>query len=250
MPRKPDWEAATIEFPGDGAFRVHRAPTQLRPRDTNTPRDRFDDPDQIYRVRYLATTLNGALLEVLDHFRLNVATEDQLGRIGLLPAPVVNILDEELGGSVPELWLSLQRIAHATIDHGQPIFIDVTNPELLAALNQLPRIRAALRSDIVRSAIGPSARVDEGTIRLVGPAGRAITQAVSREVYDAPIHAVGISYISRFSIDERCWAVFDDRIYTQFDPPVPLENTDRLHLTAVNEVAEMYSLILPPNWIH
>ncbi len=63
------------ELPVDGAVRVHPTPDQLpaRRRNDETGPYRFDDPrsDHLdsFRVRYLASTLRGCLLEVLAGFR-------------------------------------------------------------------------------------------------------------------------------------------------------------------------------------
>src|SRR4051794_25824163 len=92
--RVPSWLDAAVRFPAGGALRVHRAPTQMRPREASVARDRFDDPDGDYRVRYFATTLVGALLEVLDHFRSNKVAESDLALIGRLPG-IIDILEEE-----------------------------------------------------------------------------------------------------------------------------------------------------------
>ena len=58
-------------MPAGGAVRVHpdplALPGMLRPGEV--ARNRFDDPAGQFRVRYLASTLRGALLEVLAGFR-------------------------------------------------------------------------------------------------------------------------------------------------------------------------------------
>lgn len=246
MPWPPDWTQVAIEFPRDGAWRLHHAPSRLSHRETGSAPDRFDDPKHEYRVRYLATTFRGAALEVLDHFRPNAPAESRLDEIDGIDG--IDILQDDPAGSVPENWLSNQRIALAVVaGSATPQFADVTNVDLLASLNERPRVRAKLSTTEARAALGSRARLDEGTIRLVGPVGRAITQAVSREIYGAGLH--GIAYKNRFDDDEQCWAVFDDRLQLSFDVDEPLDNTpDSQHLPSLNEAARIYELTLPPSW--
>jgi hypothetical protein len=68
-----------VALPARGAFRVHRNPTVLERR--FEPSHRFDDPEGEYGVWYLASTLRGALVEVLDHWRDDPSTEDELSRV-------------------------------------------------------------------------------------------------------------------------------------------------------------------------
>lgn len=243
-----NWKAPLREFPNAGALRVHRSPRELRPRDTVPPPDRFDDPDGDYRVRYLATTLIGCLLEVMDQFRSDPDADAGLQAITGIEG--VDILEDEPAGLVPHQWLAKQLIARATID-GVPqpaIFVDVNNDDLLAALDAQPNVRQILESDEVREALGDWARLDQGTIRLVGKVGRELSQRVSREIHDAPIEPTGVLYLTRLGTDEECWAVFDDRVELDWEDEGNLDPEVREHLEAVQYVAHRYGLVLPGGW--
>lgn len=192
----------------------------------------------------MASAIRGAFLEVLDHFRPNLEMDKQEADI---PVTGVNVLAEEEPGSVPERWLSQQRLARGTWDI-RATFVDIMNSDLLANLNDVPAVRAVLEGPDAKKLLGPAARLDEGTIRLAGPVGRGITQAVSRLAYEAPLGFAGISYITRYSTQERCWAIYDDRLHVEFDAEEPLDATSPAHLVALDEVARKYGLVLPANW--
>lgn len=242
------WKAAEVPFPEVGAWRLHHSPTQLSHREDGCAVDRFDDPDGGYRVRYLATSPRGAMLEVLDHFRANDEAEATLAATEGVEG--LDILEEEPAGSVPERWLSAQRFARGVLpglSSAQAKFADVNNAALLAALNTTARVQAALNRPIAINALGDARRLDEGTIRLVGDLGRPITQGVSREVYEAEYP--GIAFKCRHDDDEQCWAIFDDRIHTKFEDEAALDNTNPEHLAALQHAAELYKLQLPGNWV-
>lgn len=223
---------------------MHRAPTQLRPRDGEGSPDRFDDPQNNYRVRYFASTVRGSLLEVLDHFRPDEGAEEALAHKSV---EGVDILEEEPAGMVPDRWLSLQRIVTARVVAARS-FVDVSEAETLAALATVPSVQKVLRSDLVTSAFGPHVRLDLGTICAVGRAGRAVTQAVSQAIYMDPSRPSGIGYVTRFDKTERCWAVFDDRARIDFSDPSPLDYWDAEVRSAARDVAKLYQLVLPADW--
>jgi hypothetical protein len=242
-------DLATLEYPPEGAFRIHRAPTQLRPRDGIAGLDRFDDPrdgyQRGYRVRYLASTVRGSLLEILDHFRSHDGVETELAAVSGLQG--VNVLEEEPAGLVPDAWLSRQRITVGRVEAGRS-FIDVAAAETLAVLNESRFVQTVLRSGPVRQAFGQHVRLDLGTICAVGPIGRAITQAVSQAIFLLPARPSGISYVTRFDPSERCWAVFDERAEMSFTDPEPLEYFNPDIRKAMGEVADLYGLRLPAQW--
>ena len=120
------------EYPVRGAFRVHRAPTTrfIRP-----PRDRFDDPASEYTAWYLASTLRGALIEVLNHFRPDPATEQAL-------ADVRDVTDVDIAhgpstsaGYVPNAFLASLRVAVGRLVPAPGPFRDVMDEDYLAAMN-------------------------------------------------------------------------------------------------------------------
>jgi RES domain len=236
-------DLSTLPFPA-GAVRVHRAPTQLRPRDGDSHPDRFDDPALEYRVRYFASTLKGSLLEVLDHFRPNAQADEALSAIEGVYG--FNILDEEPSGSIPDRWLSAQRVVSAAL--AGRAFVNVSDPAVLAELYWDTAVQRALRDPLVVRAFGPAVRLDLGTICSVGPAGRTITQAVSQAVFNHPSRPSGISYVTRFDHSERCWAAFDERVEIEFDLPRPLDATDPDDRSAIQAVAHLYKLAVPAPW--
>jgi hypothetical protein len=237
-----------VTFPTEGAFRVHRAPTQLRPRDGDTKPDRFDDPRGEYRVRYFASTFRGSFLEVIDHFRAAQDDVEQvIARTPVLPG-TTDVLSDEPAGLVPDAWLSRQRYTVGHLLAGRA-FVDVADAQTLAVLHRSPDIQQVLRSREVREAFGPNVRLDLGTICAVGSVGRMITQAVSQAVFLHPSRPSGICYRTRFDPDEMCWAVFDERTEMEFTTPAPLDYTDPDIRTALHSVAKLYGLTLPAHWL-
>lgn len=168
MLRSSNFEHAQVSFPAPGAWRLHQAPAQLREREPgDPPRDRFDDPRGLYRLRYFATSQRGSMLEVLDHFRANDAAEAALAAVATVG---VDILEEEPAGAVPDRWLYEQRFALGTLPP-EARFVDVTDTDVLAELDRRPPVRAALRTPLATASLGATARLDEAAIRLSGPLG-------------------------------------------------------------------------------
>lgn len=237
---------AEVQFPGAGAWRLHHQPLEVFHRPE--PRDRFDDPENRYLVRYFATTIRGVMLEVLNHFRRNDEAETALSEVQTIG---IDLLEEEPAGSVPEKWLSSQCLVRATAPEFAA-FVDVDHPRALALLNRRTRVRQALSLPAAIKALGTNATLDQATIKLAGPVGRPITQAVSREIYEAHSSAsrdyVGIAYTTRFDRSEPCWAVFDDHVALDWDSVSLLNVLDPTHLQPINDVAQLYDLELPPNW--
>ena len=196
-------------------------------------------------------SVRGAMLEVLDRFRSNEAAETALNRVeGLIG---VDILEEESAAVVPGNWLSKQRLARALLSPTAR-FVDVTEADVLAELNGRERIQKALHlelalgDELAEQDLGPDARLDDATIRMTGPLGRVITQAVSREIHDDDAMFAGLSYVTRFDRNERCWAVFDDRVQVTFDEDEILDDHNIDHVQALDGVARTYRLDLPSDW--
>lgn len=204
------------------AWRVHRNPTALPslPVDGESPPNRFDDPQREYRVRYWATNKRGAFIECLARFRSNDETQYRLrSRTGV---------DEKAEprtrpGIVPVAFLRNIKEVKARVSDPKHEFVDVAAPETHTELNKHPRVRRALR-DSGLGAKGSSVDLDEATIRLPGPRGRRISQAVSRVVFEET-EASGLHYTSRLDTTESCWAVFD-WVKTKFSEPKPIDPSD------------------------
>lgn len=75
-------------------------------------------------------------------------------------------------------WLPRQRVAVCRLVEPAGPLLDVNDAKLLVELDADPGVRAVLRASGLGTLDDP-ARLDEGTIRLKGPVGRRITQAVS-----------------------------------------------------------------------
>jgi hypothetical protein len=69
MTAGPQPPVSPLTFPDDGAVRVHPEPAALpRLRREGRCRNRFDDPDGKFLIRYAADTLHGALVETMTRF--------------------------------------------------------------------------------------------------------------------------------------------------------------------------------------
>lgn len=200
---------------------------------------RFDDPEKEYGIRYLANSLQGCLIELLARFRLNPDAEERLEAVEGVD------LDEEK----PELtreqgladWLAKpQRIGSCHLTEPTHL-VDVNDGALLASLNLRPRIRLAL------SEAGET-ELDESTIRKRGEAGRRITQAVSRVLYEMEPRPGGLAYKSRLADEEQCWALYGETP-VRFEPNMPeLSVRNPVHVRLVRETAKRFVVALPPDW--
>jgi hypothetical protein len=123
--------------------------------------------------------------------------------------------------------------------------VDIHDAALVVRLDKHPDVRAAMEASRLGTALNP-ARLDEGVIRIGGPIGRDITQAVSRALRDWEPDYVGLAYRSRLDDGEWCWAIWDDAI-------VEIEVEDltpehRFHRRAVQHVARLLEIRLPSEW--
>ena len=173
--------------------------------DEGGDRNRYDDPHDLYRIRYMAERLTGVLVETMARFRPSAAAEAFLTDVedggtnedeASHPDPRQAVAD----------WLRIQRVGRLTLVESIPI-IDIHDAQLLVILDKHPLVRAALDAATGLGTSLTPARPDEGIIRLSGPIGRPITQAVSRAVYEWLPDAGGLGYFSRLDDRERCWAL-------------------------------------------
>lgn len=235
-----------LRFPDSGAIRVHPDPAALpRLRHEGPGRNRFDDPQGAFTVRYAADTLRGCLIETLSRFRPHPDTEALLAAVegiddsdegeGAYLRPTDGIAD----------WLAAQHVGNLQITSPAPLLVEIEDLDLLNALDKHPAVRAALDVSGLGTPLDP-ARLDSGIIRLGGPIGRPITQAVSRAIYEWRTSVDGIGYRSRLDSDERCWAVFGhvpvNVTITSLDP------TDRDTRSVVRAVAARLEIALPDPW--
>lgn len=204
-----------------GVWRIHPDPKALpsHPGPGETWPNRFDDPLGEYRVRYFATTRRGAFLEILGWWRTEQQTRARLAAV----EDIDETVEPPLPDGVTRTFLDALRQAQATVVGASDMFVDVADPETHQTLGRHGRVRLALDASGL-GATGIPAQLDEGTIRLGGPRGRLITQAVSRVVF-AETEFSGIRYTSRFDVREECWAVFDS-VHILFSDPEPISLTD------------------------
>ena len=237
------------EYPVRGAFRVHRAPTTrfIRP-----PRDRFDDPASEYTAWYLASTLRGALIEVLNHFRPDPATEQAL-------ADVRDVTDVDIAhgpstsaGYVPNAFLASLRVAVGRLVPAPGhAFRDVMDEDYLAAMNLDLSIRAVLAFG-GHQMFGRPPALNFGSIQAQSSEARMLTQALSRTVFEDPRNLRGIRYVSCHTEAEECWAVFEHESRNDcrmvFSEPARLEPLNPEHRNAVRSAALLLRLQLPDAW--
>jgi hypothetical protein len=216
-------DLATVSLPGACVWRVHRDPVALPQRQEpgEVAPNRFDDPLGRYRVRYLASTRRGAFLEVLAQFRRSddaIRRLDSVRVVGEEPDPLLR------PGWAPPRYVAALRMVRASVGP-QHVFVDVAAPPTQTLLDRHPMVRRALDTSGLGTPQHP-VQLDEATIRLAGPAGRSVTHAVSRAVFE-DTNAGGIRYTSRLDVAEECWAVFE-ATPPDFDSPtaVTLDDAD------------------------
>jgi hypothetical protein len=145
-------------------------------------------------------------------------------------------------------WLAKQHVSHCRLDDpSDAVLVPVNNAILLAQLNNHPAVRAALKTAVKLGACPPPGELDGGTIRLSGTVGRAITQAVSRALYEREPRPTALAYRSRLDDEETCWALYD-HARVAFTDPIELQATVPEHLQAVRAAAGLYGIELPAPW--
>ena len=158
---------------------------------------RYDDPAGLYRVLYAGTSPEACFVEVLAPFRPDPHLVEVLAAL---------TVDEDADadyptrppGLVPTSWLTARQLASAAVP-GR--FVDVRHKLTIAAL------RPALIGVALRLGLPD---FDAAAIRLARP--RALTQALSRHVYDgeeADGPLAGICYESRHGAALELWALFE-----------------------------------------
>ncbi len=152
---------------------------------------RWDDPNGSYRVRYGALEPEGALVEAQQRYRADkdiVAEQLEIEGEGELVRPVL-----------PLSWLDEHELGVAQVVLEEIDLLDLTSGAGMAAAE--PAVRAAQRASG-----RPFESYDATALMLVD---RAFTQHLGRYVYEKDF--AGIVYLSRFSPDRRCIALFEER---------------------------------------
>jgi hypothetical protein len=239
MRDEPGYRTAPI--PAEGALRVHPDPSHL-PRLRSEPgRNRFDDPERAFSVRYAAATLRGCLIETMARFRPDPVTEAALADVDGIEAGDVEHPDPAVG---LEDWLAAQKVALLHPYQCEPVLLDVEDADLLVLLNKHPLVRGALDRSGLGTRLSP-VHLDAGIVRLGGPLGRPITQAMARAAKDW-LGCDGLAYRSRLDPDERCWALWEDTSvnFTTFELSPVIDE----HRAAVQSVARTFEILLPDSW--
>jgi hypothetical protein len=188
----------------------------------NTFGNRYDDPEGEYRVLYAAGQRRGAFLETLARFRADQHLIAELAEIDDDPAyPTIE------AATVPSEWLQT-RCAGAARADSLP-FVDISHSRSLALL------RHELASRLVHYGLDD---LDAGDIRKRTP--RALTQEVSRYVFERPEAFAGIRYLSRLGDELTNWGIFEgseldaileDNEAIEPDDPDFVSALETLHLT-------------------
>lgn len=233
-----------VPLPDSGAVRVHPAPEVIpQLRHEGPGRNRFDDPRGAFLMRYTAETLRGCLVETMARFRPNANAEALLAAVEFVGA------DDEAQSPTSQAvadWLAMQRIGHVTLVTPQPLLVDIEAADLLVELDTYPIVREAIENSPLRDG-SAVVHLDAGIVRLGGDVGRPITQAVSRALHELHPEVDGIAYWSRIDPSERCWAMYG---HVPVDVSITqLSADDRLHRRAVQEVADLLKVPLPPPWL-
>jgi hypothetical protein len=189
--------ALQVARPDGPLYRVGRAPdawalppwTYAGP--DNTFGNRYDDPEGEYRVLYAAGQRRGAFLETLARFRADLQLIAELAEIEDDPeyptAPAA---------TVPAEWLETRCVGTARAD--SLLFVDISHSQSLAHL------RHHLAARLVHHGLDD---LDAGDIRKRTP--RALTQEVSRYVFERPEAFAGIRYLSRLGDELTNWGIFE-----------------------------------------
>jgi hypothetical protein len=242
----------SVPWPAEGVLRVHFDPAALPHLGDEPGVNRFDDPRprtiDRFLMRYAATTLRGCLLELLASFRDNTDADERVAGIDdddpdLLPTP-----------ATPE-WQHiadfLEQRDVATITAGGLTPVSINDPAIQHQLDQEPAVRAVLDTDAARDVLlerhGSRAHLDNAAIRLSSETGRYITQACALALYDRDPKPDAIHYRSRHDDREDCWAIYHHTT-VEVGPAEPLSPDEPEHAEAVNSVAKLWDLPLPPVW--
>ncbi len=152
--------------------------------------NRWDDPDGRFRVAYAASSLRGALLEVLAQFRVDPQLDKALVEIDDDPSHPT-----QPAGVVRRSWFDRRSASSASLT-GR--FCQIGRSETIRALR--PHFLATAKR------LG-YADFDAAVLRDSVP--RELTRAVSAHLYAVREDLHGISYRSRHGDEEKLWAIWE-----------------------------------------
>lgn len=245
-------ETADVPWPAQGVLRVHFDPAAL-PRLGDEPGvNRFDDPRprtiDRFLMRYAATTLRACLLELLASFRDNTEANDRISAIDDDDPDLVAAPETPEWQHIAD-FLDQRKVA--TITSGGLTTVSVNDPVAQRELDQEPAVRAVLDTDAARQALlerdGARVHLDNAAIRLSSEIGRYITQACALAFYDRDSKPDAIHYRSRHDDSEDCWAIYDHAT-VQVGAAECLSPDVSEHIEALNAVAKLWDLPIPPTW--
>jgi hypothetical protein len=122
-----------VPLPRSGAVRVHPAPEALpQLRHEGPGRNRFDDPQGSFLMRYTAENLRGCLVETMARFRPNPAADALLAAVAFVDADADPVLPTVQ--AVAD-WLAEQRVGEVTLVTPQPLLVDIEAADLLVDLD-------------------------------------------------------------------------------------------------------------------
>ena len=179
------------------------APLDFPPREVLSWKNRFDDPDRVFRTLYCAQGRKTALREVLADFRPNAKAR----------AEYRDLFGEELPPPrIKEVWLQERVLARGEIRFLQNDLANVDDPALRHQFEQLHADLLARHG------------MDHLDISQIRSKDRPVTQALTRFLADRG--AAGIVYGSNLD-DLPCAALFEGKALL-----VPVPGPDPEPLTA------------------
>lgn len=224
-----------------GAYRVASYDPTLLPLLAGSDQDppgRFDDPRREFRVRYVADSLRGCLVESVAQWRPSASSVVEF-------AKAVARTDRDIEPAwhtpiIPQAWLEKQRKVRLRAAKHSGIFDLPSNIATLATSVAVARE--------VTDQLGGDYVLDEAATMLAGRRGRRISQAISAEVYRRDPQPDGLSFRSRFDITERCWAMFDHVDIEWLSSPECLDKECPEDYRAAEGAANHHGLALPATW--
>lgn len=163
-----------------------RAPSQLNRFDINDP------TDPVFTV-YTGETEEAAFAEVLAPLRPDL---DLIASLNDMPCDPGSPLPAI--GKVSAKWIQSRKIGRAKVRDTATV-VDITSPETIAELRNVPAIAAKARDCRFTD-------VDESSLKASGPNGRLFTQTVAAHFYN--MHFSGIRFGSRLGTEYGCIAGF------------------------------------------
>jgi hypothetical protein len=160
---------ASLSLPAAGAVRVHPEPTALlQLRHEGPGRNRFDDPDAVYVVRYAASTLHGCLVETMARFRPHPDTETLLRSIENVDDDPAEPFYEDNRTGIGE-WRHQQHVGFVRITSPAALIVDI---EIAALLDHLDKHPASDQHSTIQ-ALAPRSIPLDSTRASSGWAGRS-----------------------------------------------------------------------------